>query len=354
MLWRIKNGSLANPLATTGPPGTLGLINGIDTTVLLGASDLNYHNFNSGRWTAGFGGPGELLGLELSGFYLEKNSLNLGPISSDANGSPVINRPVINAVNGMETDFLVAAPGAFSGNIAVSSSSRLWGTEATGYGSLYRSLRFNADMLLGFRFLQLEESLDIEQNTLILAGGSAGFNGGSIGPGSNLTIKDHFGTRNDFYGGQIGTQAEVHIGKQLFVYLVGKVALGTNHQTIDNFGSTAQNLMGSPLVTVPGGLLAVASNSGRFSQDVFCVIPEAGLNIGFQITKNVCASIGYTFIYLSDVIRPGDQIDRVINPGLVPFSPAFGSVNGPPRPAVSFNSTDFWAYGVSAGLSIRY
>jgi hypothetical protein len=354
MLWKIKNGPLAVPLATTSSPASLGVLTAPDTTVILGEKSLDYHNFSSGRWTAGISGPEEVLGLEISGFFLEKRSVDLFPASSDATGSPLIARPVINALNGMETEFLVAAPGAFSGSIGVSYSSRFWGSEVNSYGSLYRSLRFNADMLLGFRFLELEESLDVTQNTTILAGGSASLNGNPLGAGTNPTITDHFGTRNDFYGGQIGTQAEVRIGKRLFVYLVGKVAFGTNHEQITNAGSTSQNLMNSPLITVPGGLLVVASNSGRFSQDQFCVVPEAGMNFGYQITKHICASVGYTFIYMSDVVRPGDQIDRVVNPGLVPTSAAFGSSSFPARPAVLFSRTDFWAFGVSAGLSIRF
>jgi hypothetical protein len=354
MLWRIKNGPLAAPLATTSPPGSPGTLGASDTTVILGSNSVNFGNFNGSRWTAGFSGPEELMGLEFSGFFLEKHSIDLFPVASDATGSPVISRPIIDVTTGQETNFRVSAPGAFSGNIGTSLSSRMWGTEANWFGSLYRSLRFNADMLLGFRFLELEESLEIDQNTTVLENGNAGFGGNTLGPGSNLTIIDRIGTRNDFYGGQIGVQTEVRLGEHFFVYLVGKAAFGTNHESIDNFGSTSQNLMGSPVTTLPGGVLVLRSNAGHFSNDEFAVVPEGGMNIGWQITHHVCLSVGYTFLYCSSVIRPGDQIDRVVNPGLVPASPSFGSVTGPPAPTVHFRQTDFWAYGVSAGLSIRF
>jgi hypothetical protein len=354
MLWRIKDGPLAAPLATTSAPGSLGVLGASGTTVILGSNLVNFGNFNGSRWTAGFSGPEELVGLEFTGFFLEKHSRDLFPISSDAAGAPVINRPIIDVTTGQETNFPVSAPGALSGTLGESLSSRMWGAEANGFGSLYRSLRFNADILLGFRFLELEESLEIDQNSTVLENGTAGFGGSTLGPGSNLSIIDRFGTRNDFYGGQIGLQTEVRLGEHFFVYLVGKTAFGTNHESINNFGSTSQNLMGSPVTTLPGGLLVLRSNAGHFSKDEFAVVPEGGMNVGWQITHHICLSVGYTFLYCSSVIRPGDQIDRVVNPGLVPASLSFGSVTGPAVPTVHFRQTDFWAFGVSAGLSIRF
>ena len=55
-----------------------------------------------------------------------------------------------------------------------------------------------------------------------------------------------------------------------------------------------------------------------------------------------------------DVARPTDQIDRTVNPTLVPANLSFGSTMGPARPAVNFQKTDFWAQGVSFGFEIRY
>src|SRR5262245_60124027 len=130
MLWRIKDGPLAAPLATTSPPGSPGTLGASDTTVILGSNSVNFGNFNGSRWTAGFSGPEESVGLEFSGFFLEKHSKDLFPIFSDATGSPVISRPIIDVTTGQETNFRVSAPGAFSGNLGASLSSRMWGAEA--------------------------------------------------------------------------------------------------------------------------------------------------------------------------------------------------------------------------------
>jgi len=97
------------------------------------------------------------------------------------------------------------------------------------------------------------------------------------------------------------------------------------------------------------------------------VVPELGINIGYQITDHLRAYVGYNVIYWSDVVRPGDQIDRVINTTQLP-NPTL-VVNGvivPPqpntpllnpalrRPAFSFNGSDFWAQGVNFGLEFKY
>ena len=56
----------------------------------------------------------------------------------------------------------------------------------------------------------------------------------------------------------------------------------------------------------------------------------------------------------NDVVRPGNQIDRVVNPNIVPTDQDFGVAGGPRRPAPLFNSSDFWAQGVNFGLHFRY
>jgi hypothetical protein len=58
------------------------------------------------------------------------------------------------------------------------------------------------------------------------------------------------------------------------------------------------------------------------------------------------------------VVRPGEQIDRVINAGQSPLyeTPATppGLQGGPARPTVVFRGTDFWAQGINFGLEFRY
>ena len=47
--------------------------------------------------------------------------------------------------------------------------------------------------------------------------------------------------------------------------------------------------------------MALPSNIGHYSRDQFSVVPEVGLNVGYQLTRHVSLSAGYTCIYWSNV-----------------------------------------------------
>jgi hypothetical protein len=289
--------------------------------------------------------------LEGSGFFLEKRPADF-LTSSTANGAPVLARPVVNALTGAETVELIAAPGVATGNVAVASHSSLYGWDVNLIDNFHHEDCARIVLLGGFRYLHLDENLDVLQNTTLLPGGTAGFGGGTVVGPSSLSIFDHFGTLNEFYGGQLG--ARVDYGDRLFVSVQGKIALGATHEVINIAGATTRvDTMGNRS-SVMGGLLALSSNTGRFNRDEFAAVPEIGVNIGYRITPLIRAYVGYTFLYWSEVARPGDQISRTINPSLLPTSTTFGSATTPTLPALTFQRTDFWAQGINVGLEFRY
>ena len=87
------------------------------------------------------------------------------------------------------------------------------------------------------------------------------------------------------------------------------------------------------------------TNIGEFNRNVFSVVPEVGRNVGYQLTDHIRTFVGYNFLYWSNVIRPGDQIDRVIDinniPRFVNVLPGTIPAVFPPRPEARFNDTDF-------------
>jgi hypothetical protein len=101
-------------------------------------------------------------------------------------------------------------------------------------------------------------------------------------------------------------------------------------------------------------VLALGTNGGRQSHDEFGVVPEVNFNVGYQLRPCLRLYAGYTFLYLSDVARPGDQVNTTINTALVPSSPQFGTPGGSAQPGPLFNRTDYWAQGVNIGLALRY
>ncbi len=175
--------------------------------------------------------------------------------------------------------------------------------------------------------------------------------------GSRGASLDHFNGTNNFYGGQVGLRGEYRLGN-FFINGTGKVALGVVNQAINvNGGGASIFPGGTPAENffLPAGFYALRSNSGRFSRSSFAVVPEVNLNIGYNITSNIRIYAGWTFLYINNVVRPGQQIDHSINPiqapGLLgaPIGPS-----GPLTPTIPFNHTDFWAQGLNIGLQLIF
>jgi hypothetical protein len=129
------------------------------------------------------------------------------------------------------------------------------------------------------------------------------------------------------------------------------VALGSSHLVTDVNGATTEFGPGSPNPgTFPGGIFTQPSNLGRQAQNRFAVLPAGQVTTGFLILPNLRALVGYDFLYWSSVVRPGNQIDRSINP----TQSLGGLLVGPAQPAPQFNRSDFWAQGLTFGLEFRY
>jgi hypothetical protein len=235
-----------------------------------------------------------------------------------------------------------------SGTVSISDPTRIYGFELNGLCNLLcdpcRGLRL--DLIYGFRQLSFDEDLDITEN-LALQDGS----------GERIIVRDNFGTRNQFYGGQLGIRGEKSWGC-FFINGSAKVALGDMHSEAMISGSTTDSLPGFPTITAPGGLLAQASNSGYHAANSFCVIPEAQVNVGLNVTRWLRTYVGYDYLYISQVARPGNLIDLSVNANQIPTF-AGGTLlpptpGGLARPAFQMNRTDFWAQGITFGVELNW
>src|SRR5262249_4601730 len=137
---------------------------------------------------------------------------------------------------------------------------------------------------------------------------------------------------------------------------LGKIALGDTHQVLNIEGDTVKLLPGGGVQMAQGGLLALPSNSGRFARDRFTVVPELGVKLGYHVTDNLVVTVGYTWMYWSSVLRPGDQIDRVIDSNSVPsfFRNLIPPTRLGQRPIAPLRGTDFWAQGITFGLECNF
>ena len=351
LLWWLRGGSTP-PLVTTGPAGVPipGVIGAPGTRVLVGG-DRDDDNPHSGfRVTAGLWlDDCRTHGIEASYFHLFPRSEDLN-VSGDR--VPVIARPFIDVTGGAgvppggQNVEIAAAPGLATGTIHVHQETGLQGAELNYLCNRCCTCDGRLDVFAGFRYLELRDRLEIEEAVLV------GPNVPRLG-GSQVLVADSFATRNSYYGGQIGVRKEVWRDR-LFVNGTAKVALGVTHQVVDINGSTTVIAPDGTTTTERGGLLALSSNIGHYSRDRFSVVPEVGMNVGVQMSNNLRVFMGYNFLYWTNVVRAGEQIEPVLNRGLIPTSSAFGTPGGPARPAFGFHESDFWAHGINVGIELRF
>ena len=106
--------------------------------------------------------------------------------------------------------------------------------------------------------------------------------------------------------------------------------------------------------TTGAGLFAQASNIGQVNQTIFAIAPELQFKMGFAVSEHFRPYIGYSCLWLTNAIRPGNQIDRNVNPTQQPVLVPPGALVGDASPLPSFRPSDFWAHGVQVGMEFRY
>lgn len=358
LLWWVQGTPVPVPLLTTGPlgvvgpdgrPGTLGRPG---THVLAGDTNQDFAALPGGRFVVGMWlGDEQTVGVEGSYFFLQEQSTANGFSGPGTPGSLPLSIPYFNAVLGAEDSTGVALPRAvmpFAGSAELAQSVWFQGFEATGVYSLARTPCRRVELLAGFRYLNLAERLGLATSSI---------NTPPQAPDIFRTF-DHFQTDNDFYGGQLGVRAE-YSRSWWFVNAAGKLGLGGVRQATEITGVLATNDFTNlgPVQYFPGGYLALPTNIGRHSKTAFAVVPEVNVNIGWQPASWLRIFTGYSFVYLSHVARPGDQIDRVINPIQGPayfVAPPGTPLTGPARPTYLGRDSDFWAQGLNFGVELRY
>jgi hypothetical protein len=313
--------------------------------LLIGAQDVENEVRSGGRFLAGcWLDPEGTLGLEGGYFFLGERGVRQLVASDGQPGSPFLALPFFNVAPAGESSTRIALPGGFAGAAQLTVSSFLQGAECNAAWRLGRGLTGTATLLGGFRYLNLHERLDFATNSPSI-----------VPPPDVFRTLDQFDTANNFFGGQLGVRGEVRRGS-LALEALAKVALGAMHQSVQIDGVLVTSDFSGVIEAFPAGYFALPTNIGQQSRDRLAVVPEVDVRLGYQVTSFARLSVGYSFLYLSAVARPGEQIDRGLNPSQAPGITGIPSttVIGPPRPTPLFNSTDFWAQGVSFGLELRY
>lgn len=367
LLWWIKSGGVSTPLVTTtsnpfatnnagffvggalDAPGTIPLFGGDNNKAL------TYGATSGGRFSTGLWLDSDAsIAIWARGFFLAPQSVTKTYVSGP-DGNPVVGLPVVDAAGiagGGENIWVASFPGVGVGGDTINYTSRLWGGEGNFLMSLMREESLMLNGVAGFRYLGLNESLSVTTNNLGINGNPVSFLGspfiGSVG------TYDQWKTSNRFYGGQLGFQSCATLGN-FFVNLNAVCGLGSTVQVLTTNGFSTLS-SGNIAAVAPGGIYVQPSNFGRYSRSVFSVVPELEFKLGMCINSNIRAWVGYNFLYWSNVIRPGDQVDRRVDFRTVPTTAffAFNPAVTPEVPAPLFRSTDFWAQGVTFGLQLSF
>ena len=97
----------------------------------------------------------------------------------------------------------------------------------------------------------------------------------------------------------------------------------------------------------PPGILAGGTNGGTFQTDDFTVIPQLGLELGYQVNCHWRAYVGYDLLYWATVVKAADQVDLNVDPRN--FPPVNPNNPGLPFPAYPGRESSFCARGKRGG-----
>lgn len=287
------------------------------------------------------------VGLELAGFYLPSRSTSASVSSTGQPGSIDLYLPYFDVTRGEENVTEISYWPTYRGSAQTTFSNSLGGGELNVTWALPPQESLRVDLVGGFRYLQLRESYTI--NT------SSPYN--PPNPADIWNTTDSFDTRNRFYGLQVGARLAYDQGPWVGG-INAKVALGTMQQrvSINGYLETNDYTNYGPVQVYPGGYFALPTNSGDHSRNTFAVVPEIALNVGYRLTPQATVYLGYSLLYASDVARPGDQLNRNINPTQTvswgndpPVKPS-----GPAQPTFAFTTSDFWAQTLAIGIAYRF
>ena len=350
-----QNGMETPALVTTSPANTAQNLAGVlpNATTLYGGDNnilddrMSGTRVRFGWWFANnpnLGVEGEYLGFGEQSESFDRQS----------NGTTILARPFYNAVTGLDDSELVSFPGTVSGRVRTTATSKLDGaavrfrrllccSSGCGFSPLTCGpvpSQSRIDATLGWRYYQLKESLGIQEDLTSLR---------TSAPGSFI-INDNFRTRNQFNGAEIGVNWAGRRGYWSLDMLM-RLGLGNTRQEVVINGTT-QATQNGVTTTSNGGLLAQRTNSGTFTRNQFGVVPELGATLGYQFTQRMRLTAGYSFIYWSNVVRPGDQIDTTVNPNLLP--PENPTQTAFLNPRFAFRESDYWVQGLSLGGEYRW
>lgn len=322
------------PLVTTSPNGTPQALAGVlnaGSTVIYPIEPFGEEARPGGRITVGtWFDPYHCWGLEGRFFSLGNANTRF---HMDSTGDPILARPFLDDVANANAARLLAFPGVSTpGSIDILTESEFSGGDALLRRSVCRWGCGELDLLIGYQFARLDETLVISD--LSTDADPANL----IQDGTTLEITDQFATRNQYHAAAFGAVLKLQ-QDNLRWEVLSKIGLGNIQETVAITGRTEVTVPATAPVITDIGLLAQGANLGTFSQDKFCASPEINVKCVYQLTDCIDVSAGYTFLYFTNVAQPGRQIDVDLTV---------------PTDHFRIRETEYWMHAFQAGVSVRF
>jgi len=224
----------------------------------------------------------------------------------------------------------------FVGDAAISNELNIVAAELYGRALIGNSKRHRFELLGGYSHFNIHDQFSLDLNTVELP------------RGERTILRDRFDARNEFHGGQIGSELSLTRGRWLASALT-KVHLGNMNQRLAVEGFSSQELIGggAPVIS-DQGLFARGDVRGVKERDTFAFAPEMNLRLGYQFRKHVSLHVGYSFIYWNDVALTTDQIDRNV------FIDQGNLGNAGPDRYTTLKSGGLWVQGIDLGATLTF
>jgi hypothetical protein len=335
------------PLVTSSPAGTAqaaaGVLQQPGTIFVFGAQNTGGDvrsglRFDVGGWF----NDDRTVGMDVGFTVLESlDSL----FAASSTGNPILARPFKDVTSGNQTSALIAFPGFASGSVnAFVRTDNFYDFHLDFDGVILETGGFRLESLLGYRFLRFNDAMGVDQ-TVVSAGS------GLVAAGTTVQTSDRFTAGNYFNGIDFGLVAD-YTGERWSVGAVAKMAVGSLKRSVGIAGMTHIAVPGQAPVDLPGGMLALSSNSGVFTSRDWVIAPETGIQFGWEVTPHVLLRLGYSIVYLTDVARAAEQANLNLNPNLFPPAPANGAL--PNSPTFQLHKSDLFVQTVNFGVEFRF
>jgi opacity protein-like surface antigen len=293
------------------------------------------------------------LGVEAQWFSLGGRNVDAN-FGSDA--TTTVGRPFLNAATGQQ-DVLPIGEGRVTGQGSASHSSRFWGGNVglrhrlgggcggcgdescgdAGCSDCNGGCKSCFNVLYGYQYYQLNESINVRTSQAIPAAAPV-----------SLFSAEEFDNNNQYHGGYLGFAGEYNCGKW---FIAGNAKAGIGYiQEVSRIRGSTTTTIGGQATTVPvGQLLALPSNVGGRVEDEITWSGEAGLRVGLQVCCSFRPYVGYNYIYIDQVQRPGGTVNATVNRAQLA-----GFAADPNQPSYSPRRDNFWAHGWTAGFELKF